>query len=322
MQRRRLLKHALTAPLLALSACSKPQPLHLGIDPWIGHEPLLLAQELNWLDPSVHITPLRQTGELRTALQGGGVDAAALTLDEMLSLRANGLPLVAVLVFDNSAGADLLVARPAIATLNQLRGRRLAFEPSAVGRLMLSQVLAQALLAPDDLQLITMVPAELLAAWRAGRIDAAITYDPTASLLLREGAVRLFDSRSMPETIFDVLAVRRDRLAARRPAIEAAVAAHFRGLAHLRTNRQDAAYRIATRNGMRLAEVMQALAGVALPDLAGNKALLAPSAGMRAALQGLNNLMVTHRLLPRPDPLDDVFDGSYLPADEPDRAPA
>lgn len=316
MQRRHWLLSACAASAGAWSGCSTTQPLRLGTHPWIGHEPLMLARDLRWLPPEVQLQPAGSARDSLAGLQEGRLDAATLTLDETLTARAAGVPLTAVLVLDTSSGADALLARPDINTLADLRGRRVAVERSAVGELMLVKILDAAGMAATDLQVVELPIDEQPAAQQQGRIDAAITYEPMASRLQRQGWRRLFDSRSIPDTIFDVLAVRRDRLDSRRAAMEAAVRAHFRGLAHLRINRPDATHRIASRNDMRPDEVTHALAGVALPDLSHNKRLLAPSAPMVAASQALNRLMTDKRLLPRPDDLVQLFDAGCLPDEE------
>ena len=300
-----------------MQGCAPALPLRLGTHPWIGHEPLLLARDLRWLPPEVQLQPARSARESVVGLQEGRLDAATLTLDETLTARAAGVPLTAVLVLDTSSGADALLARPGIDTLADLRGRRVAVERSAVGELMLVKILDAAGMTAADLQVVALPIADQPAAQHRGQIDAAISYEPMASRLQRQGWRRLFDSRAIPDTIFDVLAVRRDRLDGRRSAVEAAVRAHLRGLAHLRINRPDATYRIASRNDMQPAEVAQALAGVALPDLSHNKRLLAPSASMAAASQALNRLMTDKRLLPHPDDLVQLFDPGCLPDEEP-----
>lgn len=317
MHRRHWLLSACAAAAGVGSGCSAALPLRLGTHPWIGHEPLLLAHELRWLPPEVQLHQARSARDSLARLQEGALDAATLTLDETLTARAAGVPLTAVLVLDTSAGADVLVARPGIESLAGLRGRRVAVERSAVGELMLVKVLDAAGMTAADLQVVELPIDGQPAAQERGLIDAAISYEPTATRLRRQGWQRLFDSRAIPDTIFDVLAVRRDRLEWRRAALDAAVAGHFRGLAHLRTNRPDAVYRIASRNEMQPSEVTQALAGVALPDLAHNKRLLAPSPAMSAAAQALSRLMADKRLLPRPDDGVQLFDPGCLPAEEP-----
>ncbi|MDR9441043.1 MAG: ABC transporter substrate-binding protein, partial [Halomonas sp.] len=171
----------------------------------------------------------------------GELDGAALTLDEVLKARAEGLPLAVILVFDDSVGADMVLARPQIATLADLSGARIAVERSAVGSLVLHKLLEAAGLTADQLEVVDLPPDRQLAVWRQGDIDAVVTYEPTASQLMREGARRLYDSSQFPDMILDVLAVRHDRLRWRTDALEALVLAHFRGLAHLRIKMRCAA---------------------------------------------------------------------------------
>lgn len=293
-------------------------PLQLGVYHWIGHEPLLLGRDQRPMPDRAQIHQHDDASQVLAVLRQGRLDGAALTLDETLRARGDGVPLTVVLVLDTSAGADMLLAHDSVPTLADLRGRRVGVERSAVGALMLAKVLQAAALQMADVQVLDLAPQALLAAWHARRIDAAVTYEPVASQLLRDGARRLFDSRSLPQTIFDVLAVRRDRLRGSGAALRAVLEAHFRGLRHLRVNRTDAVYRIATRNQVSVAEVARALAGVTLPDLAGNKALLAPAPDLLAAARTLNELLPSLGLLKQPDSLTDLFDGDHLPDEEVD----
>lgn len=227
---------ALAAAPLGLAGCSFGGPLAFGIHPWPGYEPLYLARAFGWLSDAVALHEDHNIGGSLAGLRRGELDGAALTLDEVLKARAEGLPLTVVAVCDDSVGADMVLARPGIATPRALAGGRIAVEQTAVGNLMLSQFLAAAGLRRDELRVVDLAPNVQLAAWRAGKIEAAITYEPTASRLLREGAVRLFDSSRFPDVILDVLAVRQDRLRWRTGAVSALVAGHFRGLDHLRVS--------------------------------------------------------------------------------------
>ncbi len=304
---------ALAAAPVWLAACSRERTLALGIHPWIGYESIYLAREFGWLPTGIDLHEGKVAQDTLAALQAGRLDAACLTLDEVLSARAAGVALTVVLVFDVSAGADVLLARPGIPRLEDLAGKRIAVERSAVGGLMLAQALEAAGLAAEAVTVLDLRQDAMPDAWRAGRIDAAICYEPTASLLRREGAVALFDSRRLPDTIYDVLAVRGDRLPGREEALRALIAAHFRGLEHVRRNREDALYRIAQRQGVHVAEVRRALAGVSLPDAGGNRHhFMGP---LDAAARRLNALMVQHGLLPRTDGLQALFDPSHLPGE-------
>jgi NitT/TauT family transport system substrate-binding protein len=235
----------------------------------------------------------------------------------MLAIRATNVPLTAVLVFDVSAGGDMLLARPSIKNLADLAGKRLGMEKNAVGALVLGKVLELTGLPTSAITLVDLPVDRQLAAWNNNAIDAVISYEPTATMLLRNGAKRLFDSREMPDTIFDVLAVRTDQTAHWRAELKGLVAAHFRGLKHIQQNRQDAIYRIAAYQKISPEEVQQALAGVMLPSLASNREYLAAKNGRLAiAAKHTSNLMVQHGLLKQPDDLVGLSSSDWLPRDD------
>lgn len=307
---------ALLALSLCLAACRPAQTLRVGTHAWVGYESLRLARDFGWLPPGVSLSDQTTAGNSLSALRAGTLDAAALTVDEMLQARAQGVPLTAVLVFDSSAGADVVLARPPMSRLADLAGRRVAYEPTAVGSLVLREALQRAGLTAESVTLVELSPPGQLAAWRSGQIDAVVTYEPTAAQLQREGAVRIFDSRQMPETIFDVLAVRSDRLAGRKSVLRDLLAAHFRALDYIRQNRQDAAHRIAAYHGVSSDEVLRALGGIVQPWLAGNRYALVPGSRFDAAVHHLHALMLERHLLPRPDPLQGLFSADYLPPPE------
>lgn len=298
-----------------LSGCASSAPLRVAAHPWIGYEPLYLARDFGWLPHQAELVETAAASESLAALASGKVQAAALTLDEVLQARAAGMPLTVVLVFNVSAGADVLLVRPEIATLAELRGKRIAVERSALGGLMLAKILELAGLTPEAVTIEEIPPARQPAAWRAGRLDAAICYEPAASRIREMGAETLFDSREIPDTIFDVLALRRDADNLDKGALRGLIQGHFRALAHLRVSRQDAVYRIAARQRTTPANVRRALAGVALPDLAANRRYLSADSMLHAAATRLNAVMVAGGLLDGADNLQHLFDDAYLPAE-------
>jgi len=315
MNRRDFIHHlaGLYGALPLLSACVEKAPLRLGIHPWIGYETIYLARDFGWLSRDSVLVEGRSAGDSLKAMREGLLEAGCLTLDEVLLARADGIPLAIVAILDVSAGADVLMARPEMRHLPAIKGKRIGIERSALGELMLTTALDAAGLARADVQVRDVPPDRQLAAWRAGQIDVAVTYEPTASMLERDGAVRLFDSRQAPETIIDVLAVHRDRMRGRRPQLRALLAAHFRGLEHLRVNRQDALHRIASREGVSYEEAKRSLAGVTLPNLAHNRTYMSRDARIGQTARKLNRLMVEHSLLKAPDRLENLFDQTYLP---------
>lgn len=282
---------------------------------WPGYELMFLARQEGWL-PAQDLRLLETASATASlaALADHRADGAALTLDEVLRARSAGIALNIVLVFDISAGADMLLARPEIHGLADLAGKRIGVEQSALGALMLHKILAAASLSKSA---VTPVPVNVdghLETWHQGKLDALITYEPTASRLLAEGARRLYDSREMPDTIFDVLAIKPEAVARHPEALAALVAGHFRALQHLRHNPQDAAHRMAARMTIPAGEVLAAYRGLELPDLHANRYLLDDGESrLLAAARELLQVMQATGLLSKAVSLTDLVSDDFLP---------
>lgn len=294
------------------------QPISIASHTWPGYEPLFLAQREGWLDSQqLRLVETSSATDSLQALAGGKVDGAALTLDEVLKARADGVPLSVVLIFDISAGADMLVVRSGIKRLADLRGHSIGFEQGAVGELMLAEILHVAGLTKLDVKLVPLPVDKQLDAWRLNQIDACITYEPVASQLQALQAHTLFDSRQLPDTIVDVLAVRREALDFRHAkAIRHVIQGHFRALDHLTRNPQDAAYRMASHMKLHAVDVLRAYRGLVLPDAANNYRLL--SGDMPELLihaRKLSAVMVASGLLKQEDDLNALIRMDFLPTD-------
>ncbi len=319
--RRRLLKLGAAGLLAAwLPACDGGQtrPLRVAAHVWPGYELMFLARSLGELpEDRATLIETRSATDSLAALRRGEVDGAALTLDEVLRARSEGMPLIIVMVFNVSAGADVVMARPSVRRLQDLAGKRIGVETSAVGALMLHKTLEAAGLTPAQVTVVPMTVDTHIHFWDAERLDALVTYEPTASQLEARGAHRLFDSRALPDTIFDVLAIREDALGTHASAVRQLVAAHFFGLHHLRTNPYDAGYRMSARLNMPSGETHAAFRGLKLPTLEANRHLLAPDGRLLAAAHTLAELLVRTGNLPVRPPLVNLARADYLPKDAP-----
>ncbi|CAK0742193.1 NitT/TauT family transport system substrate-binding protein [Gammaproteobacteria bacterium] len=299
-----------------LMACAPERPLVVSIHPWIGYETLYLAHEFGWLPSGVRLHKVQNAGDSLTALQAGEVDAACLTLDEVLRARAAEVQLTIGLVFDVSAGADVVLVRSGIERLADLAGKRIGVERNALGALVLSKLLEATGLPASAVTTIDLPPDQQLAAWQRSDVDAVISYEPTATRLQHEGAQRLFDSRQIPDTIFDVLAVKNDRIAGQYASLKALVESHFRGLRHIQSNHQDALYRIAAHEGVSFDEVHRELASITQPSLVANQGYLtAPHTLLHQAARTISSLMVKQGLIAHEIPLDGLITSAWLPSE-------
>lgn len=296
----------------------KSAPLTVASHIWPGYEFMFLAQREGWLDPQrVQLRETPSGSQTMQALTDGSVDAGALTLDEVLRLRGSGVRLSVALVFDISAGADVVLARPPIRELNQIKGKRIGVEQSALGALMLVKLLEAAKLERSEVQVVPLTIDLHEAAWQRGEVDVLVCFPPVSSKLQAAGAVNLFDSRQLPDTIVDVLAVRQDAIEQKRDAIRHLIASHLRGCSHFQHSPQDASYRMARHLGLRAEDVMASYKGMVLPDLASNRRLLGGDKPVLLdSAHMLSDVMLKEGLLAQPNGLAALLYAGCLPETE------
>ena len=303
--------------VVALVSCQRDDtPLRIASHVWLGYEPMFLSRSLGWLDPRhVELVETDTAAASLLALVEGQVDGAALTLDEVLMARAQGLDLVVVLVFNVSVGADAILARPPAAGLQDMAGQRVGVELGTVGHLLLLLALEEAELEWSAIEVVNLTVAQQMAAQSSGGVDWLVSYEPTATRLRQAGWVEVFNSSQIPGYIVDVLAVRRDRLTGARPdQLRHLVAAHFRGLEHLHRNPGDASFRMSRRLGLLPGDVLPAYRGLVLPDETNNRLMLqADASALDDAYARLLAFKQSQGLLVDYQAMGELHNDRYLP---------
>ena len=303
---RGLVSAAFIAGFLALCpACAQgPQePLRIGVNTWPPFELLYLAREKGFFeDEKVEIDLVdfsSYTGILR-AYHQGNVDGFFATLNEVqIADNFQDQPVV-TLVVDYSFGGDALVVRDGIHDLKGLKGRRIAYEESALGSYALERILTIGGLGPDDVKSVSRLPEEAEQDFRQGTVDGVITYEPGLGRLLRsQGARVLFSSRDIPGEIVDVMAMRRSVVDQRAAELRGVLRAWFRAVAYMKEQPSEAAASMARRHNLTVEEFLQGLEGAHVPDLAENRQLMGSSSApgrLHQTATRLGEFLVRHGL--------------------------
>ncbi len=312
-----MLAMAALAPLMPLGGCAVPPLTRVGSIVWIGYEPLFLARELGLYDPRrLRLVEMPSNTSSLMLLATGDIEAAALTLDECLLAREGGVDLRVILVFDYSAGADVVMARPDIVRLDDLKGRRIGVEETAASALVLAKVLEHAGLAPQEVEKVRLTSGGQAEAYRAKRVDAVVSWEPFATQLEADGARRLFDSRAIPGLLVDVLVARADALDAAPDNFRALVAGHFQAQEHLHSMSDDALGRMAPRLRLNHDDIRTALQGIRMLDRAANRDWLGgASPRLEGAAAELAQAMRPLGLLQRAPDLRGLADPRFLPGE-------
>ena len=316
---RSLFLYLMASVVLAGCDTSPPPLLRVATQVWPGYEPLYLARSLGLYDKApIRLIETPSATSSSMALRDGLVEAAALTLDEALTLMQDGVALKVVLVMDASNGADKLLAISGITDLRALRGKRVGVENGAVGAIMLQAALDHAQLKASDVEMVPLGIDKQLDAWRNGRLDAVVTYDPVAREIEKIGGKVLFDSRQVPGRILDVLVVRADALPRHGAALKTLIAGYFAALARFKNSPGETAVRMAPRLGVSANEVASLFAGIQVPDLAENLDYLeGPSSNLEATATHLADLMLCKGLLRVLPDITHFAVPDYLPGTQP-----
>lgn len=327
LTRRHLLRAGVAAASFAavalpgLVGCASGEPVVVAFHPWPGYAPIRLAHSLGWWDDGA-IQPLA-TGSAsasRQALQAGRTQAAALTLDEVLTASAEGLALHVVGLFSLSHGADVVLARPGYTAASRWPGARVGYEAGAVGTLMAQSWLEQAGLRWRDVVAVTVPFALHETAWRNGAVDLLVTSEPMATRLRRLGALTLYDSSHLPpeRPIVDVLAVRDDALPRHRVALRRLLADVLAAQRHLLALPVDSTYRLAPWLDLPRHEVPNAFAGLLLTRWEDQRAwLVGPPPELMVAARALARFLHGAGLRAHGHVPDDLVDAGLLPLETP-----
>ena len=310
MSMRFLLWLALAATFL-LGGCGRdPEPaLRIGTNVWIGSEPLYLARELGKLDPQVvQLVEYPSASEVLRAYRNQAIDGMVISLDELFSLAADGLQPRIVLVVDVSNGADVVVGRPGMKSMRDLKGKAVAVESGALGAFVLSRALALNNMQAGDVNVVHLESNEQAKAFADGLVDGAVTFDPFRAQFVKQGASMLFDSRKIPGEIVDLLAVRQSALERKPKAVQALLTGWFKAIDYVRSDPSDAAWRMGVRQQITGDQFLAAQQGLYIPTREDNLKMLGGDAP-ELAITGkrLMTLMLDAKLLRAPVKMEEVL---------------
>lgn len=276
---RKILTTVLAALLLPalLAGCDRTPkpPLVFGANVWPGYESIYLAQSQGYLpQQGIHLAEYGNTSEVMQALRNHTIHAAGLTMDEALLLRRDVPDLKVVLLFDASNGADVILAQPGITSLEQLQGKRVGVENTALGAYFLSLGLKQAGLSSRQISVVPLPVDEQEDAFRAHKVDAVVTFEPVSARLLKAGAVQLFDSSRVPGKILDVLVTRDEYIGQYHKELQQLLQGWRQAMDFLQIDPVKAMQIMARREQVDPAQFERSLQGIKLLDLKRNREMI------------------------------------------------
>lgn len=217
----------------------KRPPLKVSCVPFVGYTPLIIAQEKGFFKAQgvdVELSYIEYSQLLFADFSAGKYDAIALTLGDFVILSATDPDMQAVMVVDESTGADVVVAQSEIKTIPNLKGKKLGANLGDFSEFFVTEMLKTSKLTSDDVRLVKVEAFEVPNRLQNNAIQAGHTWEPYLSEALKLGAHILFTSKQTPGLILDLVAFRGEVIRDRPEDIRAFVRGWLQGLSYWETN--------------------------------------------------------------------------------------
>ncbi|MEG4024542.1 ABC transporter substrate-binding protein [Microcoleus sp. S13C4] len=217
----------------------KRPPLKVSFVPFVSYTPLIIAQEKGFFKAQGIDVELRYVdySQLQDAdFSAGKYDGIGLTLGDLVILSATNPDIQAVMVLDESTGADVVVAQSDIKTIPNLKGKKLGANLGSFSEVFVTEMLKTSKLTSDDVSLVKVEALEVPDRLQNNAIQAGHTWAPYLSEALKLGAHILFTSKQTPGLILDLVAFRGEVIRDRPEDIRAFVRGWLQGLLYWEAN--------------------------------------------------------------------------------------
>jgi NitT/TauT family transport system substrate-binding protein len=290
---------------LLSQGCREPakRELRIAINAWPGYELIYLAQEKGFFRENgvnVRLVEFGSLSDARRAYETGKVDGLATTVVEVLMARdATPRDLQIVRVFDASNGADVIVARSNIASMAELRGKRIGVELASLGIYVLTRALELEQMTLADVRVVSQDQKTMREELINGELDAVVTYPPESLAVLSDPKFRtVFSTLKIPGEVVDVLAMDGPTMRARPADVKAFLKGLDVAYDYLQTNPEDACRIMAEREGVSAQTFQKMLvSGMTLIGPRDQTAYLGPQGTLRAVVREVAESLSKVRLI-------------------------
>ncbi|MGH8630274.1 MAG: ABC transporter substrate-binding protein [Burkholderiales bacterium] len=264
-----------------LATAAAADRLKIGHDSWIGYAAAMVAKEKGLFAKQglqVETVSFSGPGDTLPPLIAGHLDVAFTTLQNLaLMAGKTDQSLVAIYLLDTSNGADAVVAAKDISSPAGLKGRKVAVTFNEVNHMLLLAALDKAGLKPADVQMVDMPADEGGAAFLAGNVDAAVTWEPWVTKAKSSGGNTIFTSADTPNLILDAVVVKRETLAKNSKALAKLIKGIDAGFAYMSGKPDESRQILANWLKVSPEDVDSMLAGDKIYNVAGNRPWWGPA---------------------------------------------
>jgi len=279
---------ALASTLLFTGLSEAAAPLKIGYSDWPGWVAWQVAIEKGWFKEAgvdVKFDWFDYSASM-DAFAAGKIDAVTVTNGDALVTGAGGAKNVMIIVTDYSNGNDMIVGKPGIKSLKDLKGKKVGLEVGLVEHLLLLNGLQKVGLKESDLTIVNTKTNETAQALASGDLAAIGAWQPNSgeAMMRVPGAKPIYTSADEPGLIYDVLTVSPSSLSSRKADWQKVVNVWGKVVTYINDpkTQPDAVKIMAARVGLKPEAYLPLLKGTKLLSLEDGKKIMVKADGFKS----------------------------------------
>jgi NitT/TauT family transport system substrate-binding protein len=310
--------NSVTVGSVDIPATPESGTVTLGTQPWIGYGPLTTIAPKQGIFAKNGLSDVKTVNfksdkDINSALAGGQIDGASVGISQALTFAASGIPVKVVLLEDVSETADAILGR-GVSSIADLRGKQVAVEEGTVGDMMLRYALKQNGMTIDDVHVVPLTAADAGTAIIAGKVDAAVTYEPYVSeAQAKDPEIKpIYTAGEREGLISDMLILRDDFIKNNPGQVEALVKSWGDAMDYYNANTSASQQLISQGLDSSYDELKTAFDGVKFFDLQQNQRQL--NGPFPDLVDQVQAIMIDAKLLPNEVNVNDLIDPQFVDA--------
>jgi NitT/TauT family transport system substrate-binding protein len=196
------------------------EPLKIGYSDWPGWVAWQVAIDKGWFkEAGVDVAfEWFDYSASMDAFTAGKVDANCMTNGDTMVTGSGGGKGIMIMLTDYSNGNDMIVGKPGIKSIKDLKGKKVGIEVGVVEHLLLLHAMQEAGMKEKDVTLVNAKTNETPQVLSSGQVDAIGAWQPVSGEAMKglPGSKPIYTSAKAPGLIYDVLAVNPTSLKARK----------------------------------------------------------------------------------------------------------
>ena len=307
--------------MLISSMAQAAEPLRIGYSDWPGWVLWEVAIEKQWFKKEGVDVKFEWFDYVASmdAFAAGKLDAVGMTNGDTLVTGATGAKGVMFLLNDYSNGNDMIIAKPGIKSVKELKGKKIGVEVGFVSHLLLLNALKDNGLAESDVELVNVPTNETPQVLASGEVDAIVAWQPSSgqALSLVPGSTAIYTSADEPGLIYDLYVVSPESLSQRRDDWIKVLKVWYRAVDYLYdpATHEDAVKIMAARVGLKADEYKKFIKGTKILTLAEAKKYMAKGDGFKSVYGSTkisDDFNVANKVYDKPQDVDSYIDPSLM----------